>query len=61
MAGAARQGTDKRLGLSITLGALAAAGAVAMLIAPGEVLGAWGFATAILTGVALIVTLQIAT
>lgn len=52
-------GTDKLLGLSIVLGAIAVAGAITMLIAPGISLGAVGFAIAIVAGLALVALLHV--
>lgn len=46
--------TDKQLGLAIILGLFVVAGAVGMMVAPGDLLGAAGFALAIFAGVALV-------
>lgn len=46
--------SDKQLGLTIVFGVLVLAGAVGMLLAPGELLGAAGFAVAIAAGLALV-------
>ena len=51
--------TDKRLGFAIILGLVVAVGGVAMLIDPGEPLGATGFAVAIIAGLALIAALHL--
>ena len=52
--------TDMRIGYVIVLGALAVAGALAMLLAPGELPGAAGFATAVIAGLLLVVALHLA-
>lgn len=51
--------TDLRLGYAIVLGVLVVAGAIAMLLQPGESVGAAGFAIAVLAGLALVVTLHL--
>lgn len=51
--------SDKRLGYGIIFGIIAVAGAVGMLLAPGELLGAWGFAVAIVAGCLLIFALHV--
>ena len=52
-------GTDKQLGLSLVFGIAVVAGSLAMLVAPGDSLGAAGFAVAIFGGLALIGTLHL--
>ena len=52
-------GTDKRLGYSIVFGVLVVAGALAMLLEPGELIGAAGFAIAIGAGLAVITALHL--
>lgn len=51
--------TDLRLGYTIILAVLIVAGGIAMIIQPGEYLGAIGFALAILAGLTLVVTLHL--
>lgn len=51
--------TDKRLGFAIVLGIAVLVGGLAMLTSPGELLGATGFAVAIVAGLALIVALHL--
>lgn len=46
--------SDRQLGLAIVFGVIVVAGAVAMLMAPGDPLGAAGFAIAIFAGLALV-------
>jgi hypothetical protein len=51
--------SDRRLGATITLGTVAAAGALAMLLGPGSAVArGTGFATAVLAGSLLIVVLH---
>lgn len=50
---------DTRLGFAIILGIAVVAGGIAMLVAPGDLLGAGGFAVAIIAGLALIVALHL--
>lgn len=51
--------TDKSIGLAVILGVLGVASAASMLVAPGTVVGAFGFAAAMTVGVALIVSLHV--
>lgn len=51
--------TDKRLGYAIILGLVVVAGGLAMLIDPGEPLGAAGFAVAVIAGLVLIAALHL--
>ena len=53
------QATDKQLGLMIILGLFVLAGAGGMLIAPGDLLGAAGFAIAVIAGLALIAVIHL--
>lgn len=46
--------SDTGIGLAVVLGGLAVAGAVAQFSAPGTVLGAYGFAAAMLFGSLLV-------
>lgn len=46
--------TDKQIGLAIIAGLVVLAGVAAMLLAPGEELGAAGFAVAIVAGLGVI-------
>lgn len=50
--------SDKSIGVAIVLGVIAVAGAAAMLVEPGSVLGAYGFAVAIAVGSLLVVALH---
>lgn len=51
--------TDKGLGIAIITGVAIVAGALAMLLAPGEVIGAAGFAVAVGAGLALVIIVQL--
>ena len=50
---------DKRIGLSIVLAIGVVLGAGAMLLAPGEAIGATGFALAIVAGLLLITAVHL--
>lgn len=50
--------SDKSIGVAIVLGVLAVASALAMLVAPGTVTGAFGFAAALTIGCLLVVALH---
>lgn len=51
--------SDASIGLAVILGALAVASAAAVLVSPGTVTGALGFAAAMAVGVALVVALHV--
>ena len=55
----AQRETDKRLGVAIVLGVVAIVGALAMLSAPGDLVGAVGFGLAVLAGIGLVVAVQL--
>ena len=59
MAGGTATVTDTRLGYSILLGFAVVAGAAMMLIQPGELTAAAGFALAILAGVVLVTAIHL--
>lgn len=50
--------SDKGLGLGLLFGLLAAGGTIAMLVAPGGLVGAWGFATAMVAGTILVLAVH---
>ncbi|MEM4781545.1 MAG: hypothetical protein QXG03_08310 [Halalkalicoccus sp.] len=50
--------SDKGLGLGLLFGLLAALGTVAMFVAPGGLVGAWGFAAAMVAAMVLIVAVH---
>lgn len=50
---------DMRLGYAIVLGVAVVGGGLAMMVAPGDLLGAGGFALAIIAGLALIAALHL--
>lgn len=58
MARTTRVVSDKGLGLGLLFGLLAIGGALGMLAVPGGLAGAWGFATAMVAGVILIVAVH---
>lgn len=51
--------SDKRLGYSAIFGIFVFAGIVAMFAAPGDLLGAWGFALAMIAASLAIVVLHL--
>lgn len=51
--------TDKQLGLALILGLVVLAGAGGMLLAPGDELGAAGFAVAVIGGLGLIAVIHL--
>lgn len=51
--------TDKQLGFVIVLGLVVLASGATMLIAPGESLGAAGFAVAVVAGLVMIATIHL--
>ncbi|ADJ15662.1 hypothetical protein HacjB3_11395 [Halalkalicoccus jeotgali B3] len=51
--------SDKGLGIGLLFGLLAAGGAVGMLAAPGGLVGAWGFAAAVVAGLILVVAVHL--
>lgn len=51
--------SDKQLGLTIMLGLFVLAGAAGMLFAPGDAIGATGFAVAIVAGLALVAAIHL--
>lgn len=51
--------SDVSIGLTVILGVLAVASAAAMLVAPGSVTGAFGFAAAMTVGIVLVVALHV--
>ncbi|ELY36568.1 DUF7525 family protein [Halalkalicoccus jeotgali] len=59
MARTTRVTSDKGLGIGLLFGLLAAGGAVGMLAAPGGLVGAWGFAAAVVAGLILVVAVHL--
>lgn len=51
--------SDKSIGMAVILGVLGVASAASMLVAPGTVAGAFGFAAAMTIGVVLVVALHV--
>lgn len=51
--------SDKGVGLGLLFGLLAVGGTLAMVAVPGGLVGAWGFAAAMVAGIILMVAVHV--